>query len=151
MHPAGVGKYLEEVDVTPDTTNTIDGVINAIRARAQTTPKGDWILANGYDTGNMIEDDRRPLLASDLDKAAPDHLVKVVSNSGHITYVNSLVLSAAGITKNSSNPPNGVIVKDRVSGEPTGELQNAAGAVNALCARSCVLALRLHQSCVFNE
>lgn len=132
MHPAGVGKHLEEVNVTPDVTNTIDGVLSAIRARAQTTPKGQWILANGFDNANMVENDRRPLRASDLDTAAPEHLVRVVSNSGHISYVNSLVLAKVGITKDSPNPPNGVIVRDRLSGEPTGELQNAAGAVNAL-------------------
>ena len=83
----------------------------------------------------MAEADRRPLQASDLDQAAPNHLVKVVSNSGHITYVNSLVLDKAGITPLTSNPPNGVIVKDRETGAPTGELQNASAAINALVPR----------------
>ena len=144
MHPVGVGSNLEDVDVTPDTTNTMEAVIAAIRRRAEITPEGEWILANGFDNGNMVEADRRPLQASDLDQAAPNHLVKVVSNSGHITYVNSLVLEKAGITALTSNPPNGVIVKDRETGAPTGELQNASAAINALVPRPGPGAARRH-------
>jgi predicted amidohydrolase YtcJ len=40
--------------------------------------------------------------------------------------VNSKVLALAGITKNTPNPPNGIVVKDPKTGEPTGHLKESA-------------------------
>jgi len=45
---------------------------------------------------------------------------------GHSIWVNSKVLAMAGITKDTPNPPNGEIVKDPRTGEPTGHLKESA-------------------------
>ena len=48
---------------------------------------------------------------------------------GHSLWVNSRALAIAGITKDTPDPKNGVIVKDPKTGEPTGVLkESAAGA-----------------------
>jgi predicted amidohydrolase YtcJ len=130
-HPNMMGAALEKVDVTPDATDTMDAVLGVMRTRAAETLDGDWIIARGYDQGNMKnEADRRPLLASDLDTVSTTHLISVVSNSGHTTYVNTLVLQKAGYLDDSVSDPNGtlgngIIVVDE-DGKPTGELQGSA-------------------------
>ena len=128
-HPSMMGVFMEEVDVTPDATNSIELVLQALRKRADMLPEGSWVLGRGYDQGNLIlEEDQRPLLASDLDQVSTKHYIKVVSNSGHTTYVNSLLLEKAGIGRNAKHETKseqiGQIVLDS-NGNPTGELQGA--------------------------
>src|SRR5450756_47418 len=49
---------------------------------------------------------------------------------GHSILVNSYILKASGITKNTPNPFGGEIQKDPVTGEPTGILkENAEGLI----------------------
>ena len=128
-HPPMVGSSLEQVDVTPEATDSIEAVLAAIKARVESLPAGSWVQARGYDQGNMTaKADQRPLLAADLDTVAPEHYVVVVSNSGHITYVNSLLLQKAGIggadTTFTGSLGNRVVVMDG-EGKPTGELQGS--------------------------
>jgi predicted amidohydrolase YtcJ len=61
-----------------------------------------------------------------LDALVPDRPAQLVSYDGHTAWVNSRALKLAGITKKTPNPPNGVIVKDARTGEPTGVLKEAA-------------------------
>ena len=130
-HPVMYGANFEQVDVTSDVTDTMVAVLAAIKAAVDSLPEGSWITANGYDQGNMATPaDQRPLLAADLDTVAPNHYVTVVSNSGHITYVNTLVLkkaeiSAEGDPARGGSGGNGVVVCD-ADGNPTGELQGSA-------------------------
>jgi predicted amidohydrolase YtcJ len=61
-----------------------------------------------------------------LDEVVPDRPVILTSDGGHSTWVNSRVLELAGVTKETPNPPGGVIEHDPVSGEPSGTLREAA-------------------------
>ncbi|MBP1718710.1 MAG: Amidohydrolase family, partial [Deltaproteobacteria bacterium] len=58
----------------------------------------------------------------DLDRAAPKHFVSLRHTSAHALAVNTLVLTKAGITRNSSDPAGGKIGKDSETGELTGLL-----------------------------
>jgi predicted amidohydrolase YtcJ len=52
---------------------------------------------------------------------------------GHSGWANSKALALAGITRNSKDPENGVIVRDPATGEPTGALkESATGLVTAV-------------------
>jgi predicted amidohydrolase YtcJ len=64
----------------------------------------------------------------ELDAAAPDRPVAV--DGAYAFVLNSAALRAAGITRDSADPPGGAIVKD-AAGEPTGLLRN----VGSLLAR----------------
>ena len=65
-----------------------------------------------------------------LDKVSPDNPVVLSRADGHSVLVNSYVLKASGITKNTPDPFGGEIQKDPVTGEPTGILkENAEGLV----------------------
>src|SRR5450759_1807587 len=61
-----------------------------------------------------------------LDKVSPDNPVMLSRADGHSVLVNSFVLKASGITKNTPNPFGGEIQKDPVNGEPTGIIKENA-------------------------
>lgn len=65
----------------------------------------------------------------DLDKICDDKPIILTSADGHSTWVNSKALEMAGITKDTKDPKNGVIQHDPKTGEPSGLLQEQAGAL----------------------
>ena len=113
------------VDCGPDSVASIKELERAIAHRAGSTAPGYWIRGFGYDDLALIE--RRHLTRWDLDRATPDHPVRLDHRSGHATAFNSLGLARAGIHRDTPDPVEGVIVRDQVSGEPTGLLLELAG------------------------
>jgi predicted amidohydrolase YtcJ len=61
-----------------------------------------------------------------IDSVSPDNPVILSRADGHSLLVNSYVLKASGITKNTPDPFGGVIQKDPVTGEPTGIIKENA-------------------------
>jgi predicted amidohydrolase YtcJ len=91
-----------------------------IRGEAARRPPGTWIWTpRTYPT--RLREHRFPT-RSELDAAATTH--PVVVDCAYAFSLNSAALSAAGITRDTPQPPGGSIVKD-ASGEPTGVLRNA--------------------------
>lgn len=102
------------------TVRTIGELKAILKAKAASTPKGQWILGYGYDdTG--LEEKRHPL-AADLDEVTPDHPVMLRHVSGHLSVCNSLALSLVNYTKDTPDPFGGVIRRD-ASGNPNGVLE----------------------------
>ncbi|HHY95196.1 MAG TPA: amidohydrolase family protein, partial [Firmicutes bacterium] len=60
----------------------------------------------------------------DLDPVSGDHPVLLVRSCGHMAVANSEALRRAGVTKETPDPPGGLI--ERREGEPTGVLKEAA-------------------------
>jgi len=61
-----------------------------------------------------------------IDGVAPDNPVVLSRADGHSVLVNSYVLKASGITKDTPDPFGGEIQKDSVTGEPTGIFKESA-------------------------
>lgn len=61
-----------------------------------------------------------------LDEVVADRPAVMTCYDGHSVWVNSKALQLAGITRDTPDPKNGVIVKDPKTGEPTGVLKEAA-------------------------
>jgi predicted amidohydrolase YtcJ len=61
-----------------------------------------------------------------LDAAVPDRPAVMTCYDGHSVWVNSKALQLAGITRDTKDPQNGIIVKAPRSGEPTGVLKESA-------------------------
>jgi predicted amidohydrolase YtcJ len=61
-----------------------------------------------------------------IDKVSPDNPVILSRADGHSVLVNTYILKASGITKNTPDPFGGVIQRDPVTGEPTGILKENA-------------------------
>jgi predicted amidohydrolase YtcJ len=81
-------------------------------------------------TGGEWDHDRWPggaLPSRELvDAGTGETPVFVTSRDGHMGLANSEVLRRANITRDTPDPPGGVIVRHPVTGEPTGVLQDAA-------------------------
>jgi predicted amidohydrolase YtcJ len=85
-------------------------------------PDVEWILGGGWSMdvfprGNPSKDV--------LDRLVPDRPVMLPSRDGHSVWVNSKTLEIAGITKDTPDPVDGVIVRDD-DGEPWGTLHEGA-------------------------
>ncbi len=95
-----------------------------VAAFANGLPHGRWI------TGGIWDHERwpgSPLPTKELiDAATPDTPVFVSRVDGHMALANSAALKLAGITKETKDPPGGLIVRDPTTGEPTGILKDAA-------------------------
>ncbi len=61
-----------------------------------------------------------------IDEIIPDIPVALDDEGGHASWVNSLTLKLAGITKETKDPRSGVIERDPVTGEPSGTLREGA-------------------------
>src|SRR5262249_25116050 len=94
-----------------------------IREKAETTLEGKWIVLR-YVFPTRLDDARFPTKA-ELDEAAPKH--PVLFHAGPAGICNSMALKVSGVTKDTPNPANGVVVKDAKTGEPTGMLRSAYG------------------------
>jgi predicted amidohydrolase YtcJ len=129
LHPAPA--YAEEapqyvVPCGPDHVRTIDDLIAALKHKAGLTPAGQIIRGFGYDEAKL----GRTPTCHDLDRASTEHPIVIRHASGHLTVCNSYALKAAGITRDTPNPPGGVIGKDG-DGEPNGYLAESAGGLVA--------------------
>ncbi|MGE5277782.1 MAG: amidohydrolase [Acidobacteriota bacterium] len=90
---------------------------------AKTRPAGAWLTDGAWDHEQWIPP-RLPTRAL-LDPATGDRPACLSRQDGHMMVCNGLALKLAGITRDTPDPPGGVIVRDG-SGEPTGVLKDAA-------------------------
>ena len=94
-----------------------------LREYASKVPKGRWILGGDWDHEKWPG---TPLPTKQMiDAATPDNPVFVNRLDGHMALANSLALKLASVTKETKDPPGGVIVRDK-NGEPTGVLKDGA-------------------------
>ena len=94
-----------------------------IRERAEKYPSR-WITGGDWDHDRW-KGGRLPA-KSLIDSFTPSTPVFVNRYDGHMALANSIVLKLAGITRDTPDPPGGVIVKDPATGEPTGVLKDEA-------------------------
>lgn len=105
-------------------TSSLDEVVDRIAKGASTLPAGSWVIARGWDQNDWPVQEFPSKAA--LDARIPDHPVAATRIDGHAIYVNSAALRAAGIDRNTPDPPGGKILRD-LRGEPTGVLVDDAG------------------------
>jgi len=109
LHLIPYGTAMSEVDLRPAAAPTLGSLLDAVRARAATTPKGEWVIGRGYDHFKL--DTGRHPYREELDQAAPDHPVYLVRTCGHLSVANSRALALAGIDNDTPSPPGGLIEK----------------------------------------
>ena len=90
-----------------------------IRREVERRGRGAWIWTPRVFPTRLRE--RRFPTRAELDAVAPHH--PVVVDAAYAFSANTAALKAAGIDRNSADPPGGAIVKDS-AGEPTGLLRN---------------------------
>ena len=108
----------------------MDQLVAALRARAEELPEGQWVSGRGYDD-TLLAEQRHPT-RTDLDKASTTHPIYISHTSGHLGVANSLALELAGVTRDTPDPPGGVVRKDPDTGEPDGVFEESGGMISRL-------------------
>jgi predicted amidohydrolase YtcJ len=124
LHPTGV--YDESSPyympwLGPEKVHNMDELIAALKAKAAKTPPGQMVTGSRYQDTKLGRHPTR----YDLDKASTEHPISISHSSGHITVVNSYVLQASGITKDTKDPPGGSFDRDP-DGTPNGVIREGA-------------------------
>ncbi len=121
VHLSGYGLALSQLDLRG--TRSIEELKKAVKEKALSLRKGEWILGRGWDQ-ELFKEKRYPT-RWDLDEVSPENPVFLRRVCGHIAVVNSKALEIASITKETEDPPRGKIDRDE-RGEPTGILREWA-------------------------
>ena len=124
-HVLAQAASLQSIDCSPKAVSSIQELEGVVRRQAETTQAGQWIRGFGYDDLSLLE--KRHPTRWDLDRAAPDHPVRLDHRSGHATVLNSRALEMAGIGQTTPDTVEGVVHRDSATGEPTGVLFEMAG------------------------
>jgi predicted amidohydrolase YtcJ len=115
------GFQLASVDLRD--ADTPQEFASRIRAFSAKVAQGSWITGGDWDHERW-PDARLPAkeLIDSFTAATPVFVSRLDS---HMALANSVALKLAGVTRQTRDPPGGVIVRDK-NGEPTGVLKDAA-------------------------
>ncbi|MGH8203570.1 MAG: amidohydrolase, partial [Steroidobacteraceae bacterium] len=127
VHPISGGIEANGCDLNAATS--VEEYVATIKEYADAHPDEPWIKGGGW---AMSAFGPGALARKELiDAVVPDRPVILWSRDGHTVWANSKALAAAGITKDTPDPPDGRIDRDPKTGEPVGSLQEGAGGLVA--------------------
>ncbi|HDZ26996.1 MAG TPA: amidohydrolase, partial [Candidatus Aminicenantes bacterium] len=112
------------LSVSLDRVTSFDEIQRRVREKIKDKKDGEWIKGRGWDQ-EILPGKKWPTKEL-IDEVATNNPVVLSRICGHCILVNSYALRISGITKDTPNPPGGVIVKDPDTGEPTGILHENA-------------------------
>ena len=127
LHPQAIfqeGTPHYRVWLGGDRVKTMDELVAALKRQAAVTPAGARISGYGYNDELLGRHPNR----HDLDKVSTTQPIEITHGSGHITVVNSYVLNASGVTKDTADPKGGALDRDP-DGTPNGVIRESARGV----------------------
>jgi predicted amidohydrolase YtcJ len=122
-HPHNAAVNFLEINCRGTEIKRIKDLQTAVSKKAKALGPGKWVRANGYNDSKLAE--KRQITRRELDEAAPDNPVYIISDTGHQAVVNSNALEIANIKLDTPNPSGGQIDRDK-NGEATGLLYETA-------------------------
>ncbi len=123
-HLLATAATFSSLNCRTDAIGSLSPLLAEIRHWTEGRPADRWVRGFGLDPAKLLEG-RYPT-RQELDWAAPHHPVRLEHASGHAAVLNSLGLKAARIDQTTPDPPEGIIERDAVTGEPTGLLLEMA-------------------------
>jgi predicted amidohydrolase YtcJ len=124
-HMQATGRMLREVQLFD--TRSIPEIVARVAARVSETHAGEWIIGRGWDE-SLLAEGRHPT-RHDLDAVSPKHPV-VIHRVWNKLVCNSAALRAAGIDRETPDPPADVLYSGSFErderGEPTGLFRDRA-------------------------
>jgi predicted amidohydrolase YtcJ len=121
VHFTSGGFYLLGIDLRPSKSTE---EFKQILSDYVKTHEGKWITGGNWDHEAWeVTDLPTKEMIDDFSTATP---IFVDRFDGHMGLANSYALKLAGITKDTESPEGGLIVKDPVTGEPTGIVKDNA-------------------------
>lgn len=121
IHMQGGGLSLVRAQLAD--AKTLKDTQAAVKAYATAHPDRPWVLGRGWAYG-IVPTGSMPTAAM-LDEVVNDRPVFIRAYDGHTGWANTKALQAAGITKDTKDPADGEIVRDK-KGNPTGALKEGA-------------------------
>jgi len=112
------------MSVSLDGVTSFDEIQRRVKEKVDESEEGEWIEGRGWDQ-EILPGKKWPTKEL-IDVVVPNNPVVLERICGHCALVNSDVLRISGITKETPDPPGGVIIKDPGTGEPTGILNEKA-------------------------
>ncbi len=102
----------------------VETIKQMVKEKVAQSKPGELIVGRGWEHETFPE--KKWPTKEILDVVAPDNPVMLSRADGHSVWVNSYIIKRSEITKDTPDPPNGTIVKDPVTGEPTGIFKEGA-------------------------
>ncbi|MEE9149578.1 MAG: amidohydrolase [Candidatus Tectomicrobia bacterium] len=112
-------------DFYDPSVDSVAALVSRLKQWATSTPPGRWIVARGSPLADFRLREHRLPTKAELDAATPRNPT-YISFGAHVIIANTLALQEREVTRHTPSPQGGVVVKDPVSGEPTGELRERA-------------------------
>ena len=123
-HPAFMSMLIDAVACLPPAVNDIPELIAALKTHKDFGAGAErWIEGWGYDESKLAE--RRKPTAQDLDQVSTTQPVFLHRSDGHSAVCNTRALEAAGIGRDTPDPPGARFQRDS-NGEPNGILTEVA-------------------------
>jgi predicted amidohydrolase YtcJ len=122
QHPLMLGLAQLEINLRADEVRTLEELLRRVKARADATEPGTWIVGGRYDHFEL--DVKRHPFREELDAVSPRNPVYLKRTCGHMGVANSRALAAAGIGPRTTQPAGGHI--EIQNGRPTGLMQERA-------------------------
>ncbi|HEY7281496.1 MAG TPA: amidohydrolase [Actinomycetota bacterium] len=120
VHPPSSG--LELLQCNLHDVHAVDDYVAVVRDYAAAHPDRPWVLGGGWSLDSFPGGIARRSL---LDAVVPDRPAYLPNRDYHGAWVNSAALRAAGIDRDTPDPPDGRIERDS-DGEPSGTLHEGA-------------------------
>ena len=114
-----VDSLMDHVGMTRFATTAL--VLEHLKAKARTTPPGQWIMGRNFDPS--LQAGPASIGFAELDAVSKEHPVFVLNASGHLAYANRRAFAAAGIPDDVANPQGAEFVRD-ASGRLSGVMKN---------------------------
>ncbi len=121
LHIASLGKFLDSIDLRG--VSSIKELALAVKEKVEQISPGEWVYGRGWDQERFTE--KRYPTRYDIDSVSPNNPVILYRACHHIYLLNSKALEICGITKDTPDPPGGIIDCDH-EGNPTGILREKA-------------------------
>ena len=117
VHMLWGGRDIERLDVSH--AASVAEILELIREAVSTQPADGWLLGSASLDAEDLDEGRFPTLA-ELDEASGGRPL-LLDRRAHDALANSAALMLAGIGRDTTDPPGGVIERD-AAGDPTGFL-----------------------------
>jgi len=121
MHLMNLGIGLRHLSLHD--VKSISELKRLVAEKAKTAGPDEWILGRGWDQDFFAE--KRYPTKKDLDEVSGGRPVCLTRACGHLVVASSKALELAGVTRDTPDPPGGVIDRDPY-GDPTGVLRESA-------------------------
>jgi predicted amidohydrolase YtcJ len=124
-HPGMAASIITEINCRQPSVRSIKDILKMVKERADELGPGKWVRGSNFNDSKLEEN--RHITRRELDEAAPQNPVFIMSDTGHQALANSLAFELAGVNMDTPDPPGGEIER--------GEDRQATGLLYETAAR----------------